>query len=336
MTMPEAPQQLPRPRRRLFVASSRRLLVAAVASCVGCAYHPPPGPALSPVDWKVDRGALPELTLRVVETGTCSAERHFAVQGGGDERIDMPLWVGVLEHPTEGVILVDAGYGRRTAKDPQDYPGKLAADLFRLKVPPEGPVVERLDEIGHVPEDVRHVLATHMHSDHVGGVEDFPGAALWVARPEWEAAEKKNTNRGYDPVPYANHAVVKTVDFVATPSYGPFQGHVDLFGDRSVVLLPSPGHTPGHMSVLVNLRGGSLLFTGDAAWIEANWRGLNGEGPTAKGAPVRTLLEDDWKRGMDALWRFKAWADAYPDLLLVEGHEASDRQNLKPWPEAYR
>lgn len=313
----------------------RRLavLLTALALLGGCAHTPIPSPPdLSSFTWAVQRDQLPPLSARVLVVAWTAGRERIVVEGGDSELVEMPVYAFVLEHPTEGLVLIDPGFGRRTATDPGDYPGKQASRLLRLRMEPGAAVADRLAEIGHSPADVRHMVVTHLHSDHVGGVEDFPDAALWVHRDEWEAAgERSPLGTKPDLRPFENLPYIKTFDFTGTDPYGPFEGHIDLFGDRSVILLPTPGHTVGHISVLLNLGEQSLLIVGDAAWIDRHWK----EG-LPKGQLVRSLLEEDWKKNMGNLWRIRQWAEQHPDLLILAGHEASALEWLKPWPEAYR
>jgi glyoxylase-like metal-dependent hydrolase (beta-lactamase superfamily II) len=192
------------------------------------------------------------------------------------------------------------------------------------------PAADQLEDIGKAPDDVRNVVITHMHPDHVGGIEDFPHAAMWVGRDDWESADEAGPLGRPDTSPFDQHAVVKTVEFTGTAPYGPFNGHVDLFGDGSIILLPAPGHTPGHMAVLVNLPGGSFLLTGDCAWIDRHWTE-----PALKGSLVRSLVEDDWERNWANQWRIHEWSKTFPGLTVVAGHERANLEALKRWPEAY-
>ena len=309
------------------------LLLLPLLACGAGNPTPPPltsGELARTSAWSVDREALPGGTLRVLHVADTAGREHQIIDGGGRDLLEMPVYAYLFEHPTEGPILIDAGFGRRTARDPLDYPGRAATDLLHLRMAEGAAVVDRLPEVGWTADDVQHVVLTHMHSDHVGGLEDLPRAALWVSRAEWEAAVDPGFLGKPDTRPFADHTRVHTVDFITTPPYGPFEGHVDMFGDGSIILLPTPGHSVGHLSVLLNLAGGSFLFVGDSAWIDRHWQEVR-----PKGRLVRALLEVDWKANQEALLRIQTWAEAFPELTIVSGHEVGNLERLKPWPEAY-
>lgn len=288
----------------------------------------PPAPELGEWSWTVDREALPALSLRVFHIATTLGKDKHMVDGGTkDDRIG-PVSAYVIEHPKQGLILIDTGYGRVTAESIKDYPGKRLAKIVKLEM--KTPLADRLGDISKAPEDVRHVILTHLHADHAGGIADFGKAMLWADGREIDAGLKKGMMKGYNKKAYKERSFDR-VDFDQTEAYGPFPQHVDLFDDGSIILLPAPGHTRGSMMVLVNLKSGSFLFLGDAAWVDENW-----QKPVPKGPLPRTFIEDNWKTNMDGLWRVNTWHKRHPGLVVVAGHEVANMQRLRKWPTAYQ
>ena len=305
--------------------SSWAVFTAALMA-MGLSACPRP-PTIAPWTWSLDREALPEATLSVHVTSTGGAPAHYVVQGQSGPLVTIVNYSYVFSHPQEGLVVIDPGYPKVSLVDPSIYPG--TATMKRLKLNIERPLGNQLEDMGIDTTEVNHLVVTHMHTDHAGGIGDFPGAALWIPEAEWAFGKKKRLLGGTDPSPYVNHKDIRYVSFAE--SYGPFEGHKDLFGDGSLILLPTPGHTPGHTSVLVNLRETSVLITGDVAWVDANW-----QGPTPKGWLIRTLLEFDGVDTMDSLQRIHDWSKAHPELLILAGHEPKNRTRLKLAPEVYR
>ncbi len=307
----------------------RRGFLTALVATSGCALRLPPAPSPSRWTWSPERASLPEVSVRALTVATVQMSPHQSINGEKDRTKRLaPIAVYVLEHPTEGLLVVDTGYGRRTAADPADYPGRLATRLLGLKM--KSPLVDRLGDIGRSAGDLRHALITHLHHDHGGGIEDLPPTTqLWVHEREWFAGAQRGALGTYDPLPYAGRSPTY-FPFVGSAPYGPFPHHVDFFGDGTVIVLDAPGHTAGEVCVLVNRPTRSYLFTGDAAWVDRNWQDPAPIGPL----PAR-LLVWDWRRSYDQLWRIHEWAERCPDLTVISGHEPANLDRLPAWPGTF-
>jgi glyoxylase-like metal-dependent hydrolase (beta-lactamase superfamily II) len=163
-----------------------------------------------------------------------------------------------------GRLLFDTGIHRGAAVDPVGRLGERRSRLFRVRSGPGDDVVSQLALLGLGPDDVTHVANSHFHFDHCGGNEFFPRATFLVQRREMEAARDPELLRAgrYHP---------SRLDFDHPLGYRLVDGEHDVFGDGSVVLMPTPGHTPGHQSLRVRPgRGTDLLFTADACYTREN------------------------------------------------------------------
>ncbi|MEZ4237643.1 MAG: N-acyl homoserine lactonase family protein [Myxococcota bacterium] len=298
--------------------------VLLLAACAPRVPEPPADLEERQWQWAVDRAELPDGTLRLLNVGHVEMRERQVVAGGSREELAGPISVLLLEHPVQGLVLIDTGYGRRSARDLSDYPGKLPTRVLGIEV--DRPAADAIGDLGYTTQDVWHVVLTHGHMDHIGGLEDFPLAEVHADAAEWDACQHDRLTRGYQTGPYADREAIP-VQWTDEP-YGPFPRHADLFGDGSVVLLPAPGHTVGSLMVLVNLAGGSVLYTGDAAWVDENW-----QDPAPKGFLARHFAERSWREGMDAMWRVRAWATENPDLMVIAGHDPLNTR-LPTWPRA--
>jgi N-acyl homoserine lactone hydrolase len=192
-----------------------------------------------------------------------------------------------------------------------DY-GRVLGFLFRATRPSEEAFEEQLAGLGIEPEEVELVVMTHLHADHTGGMRLLPNAEFVCARREWKAAHGRTPALGgYVPSHLPGDSRVRPIDFDREGEpYGPFSRSVDLLGDGTIRLLSTPGHTPGHMSVLVQLPHGPVLLVGDAAYTR---RHIEEE--------LLPFFTIDDKLYLRSLREIRAFAEREPDVPLVPFHD---------------
>jgi glyoxylase-like metal-dependent hydrolase (beta-lactamase superfamily II) len=234
----------------------------------------------------------------------------------------LPVPVYLVRHPGAGNILVDTGLHPSVARDPKDNLGRFSSKHYRVE---EGQdLVSQLRARRLTPADIHVVVLTHLHEDHASGIESFPRAKFVVSATEWEAATTglfPFLRGGYHRSHFDYAFDFLTVDFDGelVESYGPFGRSFDLFGDGSVRLVYTPGHSPGHMSVVLRLPRRDFVVVGDAAY---DWRQFQGESE-----PMLMADEHNWRRSLREL---QAYRRTYPYALIVPGHDREFWEKLEP------
>ncbi|MCG3188772.1 MAG: hypothetical protein LKCHEGNO_00928 [Burkholderiaceae bacterium] len=155
-------------------------------------------------------------------------------------------------------MLWDSGLPDALAANPDGQGGPMGMRMRRTKT-----LASQLAELGVAPEQIKHIAFSHTHADHVGNANLFARATLYIQRPEYDAAFGAEPGKyGFNPALYGKlrDATVVKLD-----------GDKDVFGDGSVVILSTPGHTPGHQSLLLRLpKTGSVILSGDLAHFKEN------------------------------------------------------------------
>jgi glyoxylase-like metal-dependent hydrolase (beta-lactamase superfamily II) len=176
---------------------------------------------------------------------------------GGEGEVELPVPAYLIEHP-KGTVLFDTGMHPDCQHDPAGRLGARLAGLFAFDYRPGEEIGARLAAIDRDPERIDLVVVSHFHFDHVGGNSLIPNAVVVVQEREWEA--------GMDPDLAARHGFDRR-DFDLGHRLRKISGEHDLFGDGSVLCLPTPGHTPGHQSLRLRLDRGEVVLAADACYF---------------------------------------------------------------------
>ena len=220
------------------------------------------------------------MKVHAIQTGTVAVkERQRSGAGPGPLRLPLtladrdwtdplPIYAWVIEHP-EGVIVVDTGETAR-AGDRGYFPAWHP--YYRLGVrewvEPELEIGPQLRSVGISSGDVRWVVMTHLHTDHAGGLEHFPESEILVTRPEFENARGAlGKIRGFLPHRWPDWFSPELVDLDST-TFGPFPESLRLTEAGDVIIIGTAGHTPGHVSVVLEEGDKSILFAGDTSYTE--------------------------------------------------------------------
>lgn len=182
---------------------------------------------------------------------------------GAPGKIRIPVPVYLIEHP-KGRVLFDTGIHPNAQTDPASRIFDLVKD-FDVGFRPGEEVKARLEQMDVDANGIDYIINSHLHWDHTGGNETVPNAKVVIQKREWEAGhlpEKIESNAFYPQDYDLGHQMV-LVD-----------GEHDLFGDGTIVTVPTYGHTPGHQSLRVRLPSGDIVLTADACYFKETLENL--------------------------------------------------------------
>lgn len=228
-------------RIRLFLSAA--LASIFLAACTST----PPQAAVTPRLYVLDCGSIEVLDVSLFTPG---------IDQGKHKTLTDSCYL--IVHP-KGTLLWDAGLPDALAKTPE---GILWFEKFRLKV--KHPLEQQLQQIGHPAASIEYLGISHLHGDHIGNVNLFPKAMLLMQQEEYAAGFGTEPSKyGFDPSGYASLRNNPTKQL---------HGDYDVFGDGSVVIKRTLGHTPGHQALFVKLRhSGNILLSGDLVHFTDNW-----------------------------------------------------------------
>jgi N-acyl homoserine lactone hydrolase len=246
--------------------------------------------------------ATPEVTLTRLDCGTGVAPidpaRFSDTWAFTDLKVTLTFSCYLIKHGDEYMIW-DAGFA-------------VGANPNAPKVS----LVEQLAKLNLKPEQMKYIGISHYHGDHIGQVGSFPKSTLLIGKGDWDVLTSPKPPAGVTPAPFAAW-------ISGEGKVDPLPGDKDVFEDGTVIMLSTPGHTPGHRTLLVKLKEkGPVLLIGDLAHFQENYDG-NGV-PTFNTSRAETLASID---------RIKKIAASMKATVIIQ-HDQRDLGKLPTFPAA--
>ena len=220
------------------------------------------------------------VTLTPFRVGHCRHPQAMTIRGGRWAPVEFPALAFLIRHPAEGAILFDTGYDPAFFDATRPFPERLYRWTTPPTLAPGEALAEQLAAAGVAPGQVRHLILSHFHADHMAGTHRFPAATIHASRAGWQAmgrggrfaAVRQGMLRALAPPDFLSRARwFEDAPAVPLPrDLAPFEEGRDVIGDGSLLAVPLPGHCPGHWGLVLAEEGGAWRFlVADAAWSSA-------------------------------------------------------------------
>ena len=232
---------------------------------------------------------------------------------GRDIEFSSTCWL--IKHGSEW-LLWDTGVPETALSDPKGWSTLPKLIVYHL----DKSLTNQLAEIGLKPDDIGRVAISHTHGDHIGNMALFPNATVLMQRAEYSWIHSPNgTNDN------VNQLMALARKLLGEPKHLELlDGDTDVFGDGSVTLISTPGHTPGHQSLLVHLKNsGFIVLSGDVVHLQENF---------AKN--IVPSLNTNNAASIASMERIRQLIATYKAMLFIN-HDKRQTDKLKLLPEFY-
>ena len=264
---------------------------------------------------------LKKVKLHLGYSGYCLAKENHTLKNGKNIEIKFfALW-GLIKHPSNGIILFDTGYTHRFFEATKKYPNKFYAKLTKVVLKKEEEVRCLLETNNINADEIKHVIVSHFHADHVGGLKDFKNAKIHVSQKAFKQATTISKTFGFskgvlkDLIPDDLHLKASIIEDNSVKINDPFFKHkYDLFGDQSILVFNLDGHAAGQIGILIQTDKEKYFLIADSCWnIKAITEGILPN-------PIVRLFFDSWSDYKSTIYKIQKFHENNKEVKIIPTH----------------
>jgi glyoxylase-like metal-dependent hydrolase (beta-lactamase superfamily II) len=272
-----------------------------------------------------------EVKLYLNSAGYCLAKESHTIKNGSDAAIKFNALFGLIYHEKSGWILFDTGYAKRFFQATENFPYKLYSILTKVTVETNQEVKEQIRHFGLNSSDIKHIIISHFHADHISGLKDFENASFYCSRRAY--AQVINTNqcagmtkgilKSLIPNDFQNR--IKIIEDISTLLHDDiFNFKYDLFKDETILIYDLPGHAEGQIGIEINTKKQKYFLIADSCWHESAYKN------SALPNQIVRIFFKSWKGYKETLRKIYQYHKKNPDVKIVPSHCNKTTEALIP------
>lgn len=264
------------------------------------------------------------IKIKFFSAGYCTHPEKIAIKGGCSKSVKFYATFALIQHPQFGYILFDTGYSERFYTETRHFPFNIYAKITPVYFKEENSAAFQLRLSGINPDDIKLIILSHFHADHIGGVKDFPNTEFLCFKSAYEEIKGKKSlaalKKGFLPglLPADFELRLKFADSInkinISEDYSPFETGFDVFDDRSLIAVDVSGHSKGQLGLIINTDNNVCFLIGDACWRSRSYREF------VLPHPLATLLLGNKQKYMSTLKKIYELHKKRPDIKIIPSH----------------
>ena len=281
------------------------------------------------------------IKIRLFKAGFCTHPGFIVQPGSGFKSKEFPAGIALIKHPKQGYILFDTGYHPDFLKSTRPFPERFYAMLTPCHLNHGDTILSQIKTLNIDNNDIKHLMLSHFHADHIAGMVDFPKSEIHCHRAGLDYMQQSNrlnrVRKGYLNKLVPEHANEQfsfidsfTIDVAEILDLPEKIGLLakDWFDDQSIYIVNLPGHAAGHIGLLIRLESSFIFLLADACWLkESLTKNINQHW-------IANILSDDHKAYKDTLQKLRRCFQLSDDsVVFVPSHceETINRLISKNW-----
>jgi len=269
--------------------------------------------------------------LKISSAGFCMAGGNHAERGSKRKNIQFNAVFALIKHPTKGYVLFDTGYTKRFFEAAKKFPYQIYAAITKVTLNGGDEVVDQLKTIGIAATDIKYIIISHFHADHIGGLKDFPNAQFICTEVAYKDVKGKSGFSGLIkafmpllmPENFENRTRFIHMD-AATITHPDLGNMIDIFDDGTITMCALDGHALGMIGILVKTNQRDVFLVSDAAWLKSNYQDLK------LPHPIVRLFFSSWSDFKESINRIHKFYKNNPDTLIIPSHCMQTYMALPP------
>ena len=264
------------------------------------------------------------MELKILQAGYCTQIEKIAIKSGKIRKIEFPAIFALIKHPEIGYILFDTGYSKHVLNSLMEFPYGIYGNITPIRLTEGQSAKEQLELMGISCLEVRYIIISHFHADHIGGCKDFPNARFICSKTDYQKIRDKRGIKalihGFVPSILPSD-FDKRVEFLEDKSKAEFpisnsvfSNGYDIFNDKTIFAVVLAGHTAGQIGVFISSSGENFFLVSDACWLSDTYRRL------LFPSKVSRLIVEDYKKYLHNIMNLHSFSNQYPHIRIIPSH----------------
>lgn len=217
---------------------------------------------------------MKNVSFKALKVGSCTHPQCMAARGTGFKSVEFPSLCFLIQHPDMGYILYDTGYESYFFEETSSFPNKLYALVTPVNLPEEQCLKNQLKALGLTFDDIKHVIISHFHADHIAGIKNFTQSKYICFSDDLQKYKSMNSIKqltkaflkGLLPSDFEQRMIDANKTSKSSFTLEGFPEVFDIFGDDSLLAVPLTGHTEKQLGLIFQENNHKYFLVADSIW----------------------------------------------------------------------